>query len=224
MERKPVLLFHGFTGGPFEVQPLADHLQASGVEVCEVPKLPWHGEDREVLKEAHWNDWVSAAERHAARMSERYGHFDLVGFSMGGLLAAHLAANYPVRRLVLLNTAVIYISPKRLVQVMREDWRNQDQDYLRKMTTTPLRATWQFMRLVRQLKPELGRVTVPTLIAQSERDQVIHPQSARYIYGKLGGVRELHWYSRSKHLICWSEDAPALFGQVDRFLQDGRES
>jgi carboxylesterase len=216
--KQPCLLFHGFTGGPFEVEPLAQYLLERG-HSCVVPRLPWHGEDAQELKASRWEDWVRSAEQHADRMTTQYGSFDLVGFSMGGLLAAYLSVRYPVRRLVLLNTAVIYISPSRLLHVIRDDWKHQDQDYLQKAKSTPLRATWQFTQLVRNLKPELSRVTVPTLVAQAERDQVIHPHSARYIYSKLGGHRELHWYPKSKHLICHSEDAAALFDQVGTFLE-----
>ena len=137
---------------------------------------------------------------------------------MGGLLAAYLSVRYPVRRLILLNTAVIYVSPGRILNVIRDEWKYQRKISLMKGKSTPLLATWQFTRLVRHLKPELSLVDKPTLIAQSERDQVIHPQSARYIYSKVRGQRELHWHARSDHLICLSEDAPVLFKQISAFL------
>ncbi|OAS13927.1 alpha/beta hydrolase [Paenibacillus oryzisoli] len=215
--KQPCLLFHGFTGGPYEVEPLARHLRERG-QLCEVPILPWNGESRHQLHASRWEDWVGAAEGHAAKMTETYGSFDMVGFSMGGLLAAYLSVRYPVRRLILLNTAVIYVSPGRLLSVLREEWKYQRKITLIKGKSTPLVATWQFTRLVRHLKPELSLVNKPTLIAQAERDQVIHPQSARYIYSKLRGQRELHWHAKSDHLICLSEDAPALFRQVSTFL------
>ncbi|MGO4494376.1 alpha/beta hydrolase [Paenibacillus sp. 2RAB27] len=215
--KQPCLLFHGFTGGPYEVEPLARHLRERG-QLCEVPILPWNGECRHQLHASRWEDWVQAAEWHAAKMTETYGSFDMVGFSMGGLLAAYLSVRYPIRKLILLNTAVIYVSPGRLLNVLREEWKYQRKISFIKGKSTPLVATWQFTRLVRHLKPELSLVNKPTLIAQAERDQVIHPQSARYIYSKLRGQRELHWHAKSDHLICLSEDAPALFRQVSTFL------
>jgi carboxylesterase len=218
LEKQPCLLFHGFTGGPFEVQPLSDYLQRKGTP-CEVPKLPWHGEDMTELESKQWTDWVDAAEKHALWMTAKYGSFDLVGFSMGGLLAAYLASRYPVRRLVLLNTAVVYVSPRRLLNVIRGDWKYRDRDYFTKMKSTPIRAAWQFTRLVRHLKPEIAKVSVPTLIAQSKKDHIIHPSSARYIYNKLGGYRKLTWYAKSKHLICLDEDAQQLFKDVSVFLE-----
>jgi carboxylesterase len=215
--KPPCLLLHGFTGGPFEVQPLADYLQFRG-RPCEVPRLLWHGEHRLDLEKANWMDWVQAAEIEAKQMVEHYGSFDLVGFSMGGLMAAYLSVRYPVRKLVLLNTSIVYVSPGRFIRVVHEDWRSGELIPLSKMKSTPLRATWQFTRLVRHLKPELTRVHVPTLIAQGQRDQVIHPHSAKFIYNKLGGQRELKWFPRSKHLICLGEEAQQLFHEVDDFL------
>ncbi|WNR42293.1 alpha/beta hydrolase [Paenibacillus roseipurpureus] len=215
--KQPCLLFHGFTGGPYEVEPLARHLRERG-QLCEVPMLPWNGQNQQQLLTTRWEDWVQAAERHAEQMTATYGSFDMVGFSMGGLLAAYLSIRYPVRKLILLNTAVIYVSPGRLLNVIRDEWKYQRKISLVKAKSTPLLATWQFTRLVRHLKPELSLVNKPTLIAQSERDQVIHPQSARYIYSKVRGQRELHWHARSDHLICLSEDAPMLFKQISAFL------
>ncbi|OCT14227.1 hypothetical protein A8709_25690 [Paenibacillus pectinilyticus] len=216
--KQPCLLFHGFTGGPYEVEPLARHLRERG-QLCEVPILPWNGENHHQLHASRWEDWVQAAESHAEQMTAAYGSFDMVGFSMGGLLAAYLSVRYPVRKLILLNTAVIYVSPGRLLNVIRDEWKYERKISLVKAKSTPLLATWQFTRLVRHLKPELSLVNKPTFVAQSERDQVIHPQSARYIYSRLRGQRELHWHAKSDHLICLSEDAPALFRQVSAFLE-----
>jgi esterase/lipase len=218
LEKQPCLLFHGFTGGPFEVQPLSDYLQNNG-KTCIVPKLPWHGENMAELESKHWTEWVDSAEKQALMMTAEYGSFDLVGFSMGGLLTAYLASRYPVRRLVLINTPVLYVSPGRLLKVIRKDTKYQDRDYFNKLRSTPFRAAWQFTRLVRNLKPELSKVSVPTLVVQSEEDHVIHPLSARYIYGKLGGYRKLIWYPRSNHLICLGEEAPQLFKEVNAFLE-----
>jgi carboxylesterase len=218
LEKPPCLLFHGFTGGPFEVLPLSDYLQKKG-KTCSVPKLPWHGENMAELESWHWTEWVDSAEKQAHRMTAEYGSFDLVGFSMGGLLSAYLTSRYPVRRLVLINTPVVYVSPGRLLKVIRQDGIYRDRDFFNKLRSTPIRAAWQFTRLVRHLKPELSKVSVPTLIIQSEEDYVVHPLSARYIYRKVGGYRKLTWYPRSNHLICLGEEAAQLFKEVNAFLE-----
>lgn len=217
MEKPACLLLHGFTGGPFELEPLAEELARSGRR-CLLPTLPWNGQELSEKERVHWSDWVQSAEEEVRRLASDEKPFDIVGFSMGGLLAAYIATRYPVRRLVLLNAAVIYVSPGHFARELTESLRRGDRSHLEKMRGTPIRATWQFTRLVKHLKPELSKVQVPAFIAQSEKDQVIHPHSARYLHEKLAGPKELHYFPNSNHLICCGPDAPELFRLIDRFL------
>ncbi|RKN84108.1 alpha/beta hydrolase [Paenibacillus ginsengarvi] len=218
MSDKVCLGLHGFTGGPFELTPLARYLENAGW-TCLLPTLPGH-ERPDGLRQVRWNDWLDAAEREAQRLTERYGSFDLVGFSMGGALAAHIASRYPVRRLVLLNAAVIYASPYLLLQdfgsaLQAGDWRR----YM-KIRRTPLRATVQFMRLVRSAKPMWKGIGAPTMIAQSGRDPVVHPHSASVLASLIPSVARVEYFPASKHLICLDREADALFARIGQFLSD----
>jgi carboxylesterase len=215
---KACLLIHGFTGGPFEVSPLADRLRAEGT-YCRIPTLPGHGEVHPRHR-SHiiWQDWVQAMEVEAKDLSMQYGAFDLVGFSMGGLIAAYIANRFPVRRLVLLNTAVIYVSPGRFLKEMNRRLQAGDWSYYTKIKGTPIRTTIQFMRLVRQLKPEISRLQLPTFIAQGQQDQIVHPASARYLEKKIAGDKVVHYFPKSRHLICLDVEAEELFDKVERFL------
>lgn len=217
MEKRACLLLHGFSGGPFEIQPLAEYLERSGT-VCRVPTLPGHGANSHLLGNVSWRDWIKACEQEADQMVRHYGSFDLAGFSMGGLLAAYLANRYPVRKLVLLNTALIYVSPWRFMTELAGQMKKRDWRHVRKMRSTPVRATWQFMSLVRELKPEIPRVKAPTLIIQGERDPVVHPFSACYLERKLSCEREVCWFPKSRHLICLDVEANEVFRSVERFL------
>jgi esterase/lipase len=79
-------------------------------------------------------------------------------------------------------------------------------------------AVMQFMRLVHDLKPELARVQVPTMVVQGGLDPVIHPHSSTYIMRKLGGEKELHVYPKARHLICMDAQCSHLFADVEQFL------
>lgn len=212
------LLLHGFTGGPFEVLPLAEHLHLRGYD-CHTPVLPGHDPDLTALSNVTWNDWLDAASEEAKRLTLQYETIHLIGFSMGGLIAAFLANRFPIRRLVLLNAAVIYASPGRFVQdtvrrIKAKDWNDWSM-----ATKTPLSATLQFMKLADYIiRKELPQVTAKTLIVQSERDQIVHPRSAKYIYNKLKGEKELIYFPESLHRICLGQEAGTLFDAVESFL------
>src|SRR5512143_863129 len=53
---RAALLIHGFTGTPYEVRPLAEHLAGRGLEVA-TPVLPGHGQDAAALNRTTWRDW-----------------------------------------------------------------------------------------------------------------------------------------------------------------------
>jgi carboxylesterase len=217
VESRHCLMLHGFTGGPYELTPLAEHLTQVG-EICHVPTLPGHEPDLRTLGQTHWNEWIEAASSEASRLTTMYGEIDLVGFSMGGLLSAYIANRFPIRRLVLLNAAVFYFSPLRFVKdvarrIHTDDWSNWS-----KVKKTPLKATRQFVILNKQMLPELPQIKVPTLIAQGELDGIIHPKSAHYLFRQLQGEKELEFFSGSRHMICLEPGAQDVFRSVERFL------
>ncbi|ALS22508.1 MULTISPECIES: alpha/beta hydrolase [Paenibacillus] len=213
------LLLHGFTGGPYEVMPLAEHLREQGFH-CHVPTLPGHDQGLKGLGDVTWRDWLRAAAREADRLARQFGEIEVVGFSMGGLLSAYLANRFPVRRLVLLNAAAIYFSPYLFIRDLAGRLRCRDLEPMYRIKHTPLPAALQFTKLARYTKlRELPRITVPTLIAQGKRDPIVHPRSAEYIYRKLKGERELIYFPHSRHLICMEPEAPQLFAAVERFLK-----
>ncbi|UUZ94590.1 alpha/beta hydrolase [Paenibacillus sp. P25] len=122
-----------------------------------------------------------------------------------------------------MSAAVIYVSPVHFVQDLAERVRTRRWEHLTRVKRMPLQATLQFMRLARYArKLEPPRVAVPTLIVQGERDQIVHPRSAHYIYNKLKGERRLVLLPQSRHMICLDTEAEELFAQVARFLNEDK--
>ncbi|TLS53137.1 alpha/beta fold hydrolase [Paenibacillus antri] len=214
------LLLHGFTGGPYEVRPLAEHLESRGW-TCKVPTLPGHDGPLRDLYHTRYEEWVLAAAAIAGELTERHGSFDLVGFSMGGLIAAYLANRFPVRRMALLNAAVHYVSPGRFVRNAVRVLRSGEIRELRSKRETPVGAVIEFAKLVRRLKPEIAKIRTPTFIAQGELDEVVHPRSAVYIASRVKGEKTMTVYPHSRHMLCFEPDATYVFRHVERFFSEG---
>ena len=104
-----VLLIHGFTACPTEMRPIGDFLHSQGYDVYSV-LLAGHGTSPEDLQTKKWSDWWDSAKEAFDAMPK----CDFViGFSMGALLAARLAVEYPkkLKGLVLIST-YLNIKPK----------------------------------------------------------------------------------------------------------------
>lgn len=106
-----VLLIHGFGGLPGELRSVAEALATQGYSV-EAPLLAGHGSTQEALAATSWGDWVDSTTAPLAGLQERCRLALLVGFSMGGAIALHLAANStPCAGLVTISTPIRLSNP-----------------------------------------------------------------------------------------------------------------
>ncbi|MRX72099.1 alpha/beta fold hydrolase [Bacillus lacus] len=226
------LCIHGFTGAPYEVEPLAVHLQKKTDWEIIMPTLPGHGEELS-LKGILFNEWIQEAEKELQSLLKRHEEVYVIGFSMGGLIAAYLTSKYPVSKLVLLSAAAYYVNPKQFlsdISALVRDWRKgkiTDNElfhrYKSKITKTPISATLQFRKLVKYIKPHLANIKVPVLIVQGECDGIVPVKSAHFLFQTVGSSKkELCLLPCSKHHVCHGEDFPRLVEEVDKFLIEKR--
>ncbi|HEX4451959.1 MAG TPA: alpha/beta fold hydrolase [Kofleriaceae bacterium] len=86
-----VLLVHGFTGTPVEMRFLGDQLAGAGFRVHGT-LLPGHGTRVGDLDRTTWRDWADAVEDEFDALALSCRRVAVVGQSLGGLLALHLAS------------------------------------------------------------------------------------------------------------------------------------
>lgn len=223
------LCLHGFTGSPYEVEPLADYLKNKTEWKVSVPTLPGHGEQLN-LQGIQYEAWLEHAEAELMKLLQTCDQVYVIGFSMGGLIASYLAAKYKVERLVLLSAAALYVNPPQLLADIREILSDAVQGrlkqntlychYSRKLRMTPFTAARQFKKVVTLVRPMLKKVQVPTLIAQGECDGIVPPKSAKYLYEHISSTeKRLLYIHHSKHLICHCKESERLFAEVLDFLK-----
>ncbi|MFJ7827183.1 alpha/beta hydrolase [Psychrobacillus sp. NPDC096623] len=228
-----VLGIHGFTGGPYEIQPFMDYLQAHTDWQIVVPTLPGHGETLE-LKNVSAESWMMAAEQALRQLQKEVDRIIIVGFSMGGIIAMYLANRYPIHKLVLLSAAAKYIYPAQLLQDIKDmikdtvtgklEENTLYKRYSEKLKDTPFPATLEFMRLVRIVQPYYGQITVPVYIVQGKKDGIVPYATAQFIYDKIGSLKKEIVYSESgKHHICYCDDCEDWFNTALLFLTGEEE-
>ncbi|MEA4837456.1 MAG: alpha/beta fold hydrolase [Rhodospirillaceae bacterium] len=91
-----VLLIHGLGGTPIEMKSLGRALYDAGANVycCQ---LAGHCGTEEDIKKTGWKDWYASAEAGIAVLERSSEHIVVGGLSMGGCVAAELAAHHPTR-------------------------------------------------------------------------------------------------------------------------------
>lgn len=107
------LLIHGFMGSPKELRPLGEHLAQAGINVHGI-LLPGFGVGISRLATVKRAEWLETANRAWDEVSGQYNRTILLGYSMGGAVAVHLAARRAPDRLILL-APFIRIADRRAI-------------------------------------------------------------------------------------------------------------
>jgi carboxylesterase len=225
-----VLLIHGFTGGPFEVQPFADFISERTDWTLKIPTLPGHGEKLD-LKNLSAESWMMEAELALKELKRTVDRVIIVGFSMGGLIAMYLSMRYKIDRLVLLSAAAKYISAPRIFEevqsaiVAAAKGKIADHSlyhlYEYKLTHTPVTSAVEFLRVVKMVEPYYKMIEIPVCIVQGERDGIVPVSSAEFIFDNIGSPDKRLIHSKNgEHLICYSDDCEDWFSKVLAFMQE----
>lgn len=222
------LIIHGYTGGPYEIEPLSDFLKEETDWHIEVPTLPGHGR-KLALKNVSHKKWINAAENSLKQLLDKYDEVYLIGFSMGGMIASYLAAKYKVDKLVLLASSRKYLSLKQIVldvnQVVADGVKGNIKKnklyihYRKKIGGVPFRANLEFLKLVKFTKPYLKEIDSNVLIAQGQKDGMVPYKTAYFLDKEISSeVKEVVFFERSRHLICLGEDKDTLNKMIYDFL------
>jgi carboxylesterase len=237
--RPACLVLHGLGGGPYELKPVIDALEAAGLRVS-APILPGHEGPGPVMPASRWRDWASAAELAFDELSANDQTVVCIGFSTGATLGLYLATRMPVARLVLLAPfmAIRYTSllPGRPMIYMRalarmipnlprrppavrdqamRQWAAEAGHF----KTFSLSASESALELIDQIKPLVPAITVPALIIQGLRDTVVEPAGATWLDRHLGSTdKTLVTLDGSDHLVALDRDRDRVIALTRDFV------
>ncbi|HLR10377.1 MAG TPA: alpha/beta fold hydrolase [Sporosarcina sp.] len=229
MTKTGVLFIHGFTGGPYEVEPLVNYVKEQTDWLIALPTLPGHGVTLD-LKRTSAQSWLMEAEVAYRQLQKKVDRMIIVGFSMGGLIAMYLALRYRVDKLILLSAAAKYISPRILLEDVRilltesitKNYTSQTFYHLYnyKLFHTPLRSTFEFLKIVKTVEPYYRYIDCPVCIVQGKKDGIVPFTTAELLKERLGSEEKKIIFSpEGKHHICYSDDCDDWFEEVLEFMK-----
>lgn len=226
------LLIHGFTGSPPEMRLIGDYLHARGMTV-HAPLLPGHGTDPADLNQRHWGEFAECVATAYAELAAHREQVVLGGLSMGALLTLHHVARHPQ-----VPAAVLYSPALRLrnrlnvllpfVKRVLPTWskprsRLIDPEAAARLwsySVVPTRAGHELLRLQRQVRRDLPRVSCPLLIVHSTLDDQVHPASPRRVYDRVGSsVKEMLLLHQSGHALTVDREWEQVAERTHAFIR-----
>jgi carboxylesterase len=232
-----VIVIHGFTSTPFSVHYLAQQLAAHG-HVVSTPTLPGHGTRYQDLDNVTWQDWADAVEGEFERVAARHDKVAVVGQSLGGLLAMHLAAKRNDVAAVVSLAAPLWLEglSKRAshltrptgilrripwlpkfggVDVRDKDVRAHEPSY-RRVSTKALAQLNAFMRVV---DGELESIRAPLMVIHSQLDHTA-PVACALRIASAGRARRVRLLQHSYHLIAVDVERDDVVAECVSFFRE----
>lgn len=199
--RGTLIMFHGFTAGTWQFEPLARKAFDDGYDVY-VPRLPGHGkmsdldveDPSQLLTGVNWRDYVAFGDHAYERVRDLGGPISTLGLSVGGNVAISVAERHPDVAHVVAYAPFLWPRENRVQALM---FANHVTDVV-----TTGRAADALNRLSYSWGPECRRDTL-----SGDR-----PGHSHFFAGNVYGATELGWQV--------VRDASKLQGQLQVFATE----
>lgn len=210
-----VLLIHGSTGSPADLNGLTDHLFNSGFHVHNI-LLPGHGTGDEGLPSVKWKSCYNEVLLRYRIMAKTCRRVHVVGFSFGAALAILLARQEQPATLSLLSPALI---PKvsfwhRMMISLR----------LHRLPMISRKIGWnlEVFAAMEKAKGQVGKLKLPVYAAHCQDDERIDSGSLRHLQKKARNKSSrFRLYPTGGHLILQAHGGESLNNEVLDFLRSG---
>lgn len=231
-----VFLFHGLTGSPYDLRPLASYLNQQGFEV-HVPLLAGHGGMVKELFGVNTKRWLKdmTCELNAVTKERP---LILGGLSMGALIALSLATKFDTKALILLSPSLrLHLSAELLIAsaslglldenhiIPKKDGKSDIADpHARDLCPSyegiPLKSLRELSKLRNCSLKRLPDITCPLFLAFGALDGAIDINASRdAIFRKTRAFPiKSKTYINSKHVLTLDYDKSALFKDIANFL------
>jgi carboxylesterase len=234
-----VVCVHGFTSTPYEVRYLGEKLAGAGYHVHGL-LLPGHGTRVEDLDATQWSDWVDAVEDGFDLMRMLCAKVAVVGQSLGGLLALHLASRRKEVAAVASLAAPLWLDGlgrhvakwssdgllQRVLPRLRTIPKLGGSDVRDKRVraenpcydSIPLRALGQLTQFMEVVDTALPQVTQPVLVLHGAQDHTA-PVACAYRIAERARAERTRILSQSYHLLAVDVERDIVATEVIDFLR-----
>ncbi|WP_367606920.1 alpha/beta hydrolase [Legionella sp. W05-934-2] len=103
-QSKALLMIHGYSSTPAVFRHLYPYL--TNYDRIIIPRLPGHGRSIASFANSNASEWIASAEAYALDLLSQYKQVDIMGLSLGGLIATMLSQRLPFNHAYLLAPAL----------------------------------------------------------------------------------------------------------------------
>ena len=222
-----VMIIHGFAGGTYDEENLANYLELSiHFDVFQFT-LPGHDKN---LSSVEYTEWIDYSEEKLKWLIKKgYTRIYLIGHSMGGVIATYLATKYSeVKKLVLAAPAFQYLDMmdgevnfKNSIKLAPHIFKTYGGgELISRFLKLNIKATKEFSLLIKEYGDCPKKLECPLLILQGTSDDVVPISSSQYVYDNAKSkTKKLVFIDEGTHDVFRSSHDAKVFKTVKSFLK-----
>lgn len=212
---RALLVLHGFSSSPAVYRYLLPQIKGYDAIVC--PVLPGHAQSIDAFSESKAAQWLEAAKNACEPLVSNYSQVDVLGLSLGGLLATELSHSYPIHHLYLLapalklkfNLSTTLLLARFLHALGFRQLRNgagniRSDDFAeiayRKL---PIPAIIEMLNLAKNY--QWTPPTCPVDLFLGRFDEVVDSEAVEALFKPLPQAK-IHWLENSAHVLPLDSD------------------
>lgn len=226
---RALLMLHGFSSSPAVYRLLIPQLKHYDAIVC--PVLTGHAESIEAFSHSNASEWLETATNACDALIKEYKTVDVLGLSLGGLLACELSKRFPINHLYLLAPALkLHLHIPAMI-MLTKTLKALGFRYLRNAAGNlftnsqaeiayrqlPLSTILEILQLMRDYK--LVAPTCPVSLFLGRFDEVVASEEVEQLFASLPNVT-VHWLEHSAHVLPLDGDLDEIVDCINLVRTD----
>lgn len=232
-----ILMLHGFTSTPRQFKELSFYLSEKGFNIL-APLIAGHGTSPKDLMKTSPKDWTESAKKAYFRLKKVSEKVFIIGNSFGSNLGFWLVKelNNEPEGIIALGAPIFlryhnfiklrlftygrfkryYHKPLRLYKADYTDMLDEIS-----YPIIPVKSLNEFIDfLENETMPNLNKIKIPILIANTNSDPIINPKSAEYILKNINSIKkESFWFNSREHDMP-EKGCEGLFNKIYKFIKN----
>lgn len=207
---KALLLLHGFSSSPAIYRELIPHFTM--YDKLLGPILPGHAESIESFASVKANDWFKASLKAYQELLKNYDTVDIMGLSLGGVLACKLAEEHKPNHLYLLSPALelhgfidvfllcakilYFLGFKQIRNKSGNLYTNKHQEITYKQL--PMTAIIEILSFIKKTKCK--KLDCKTDLFLGLYDKIVNSKKVEKLFIDNLNIT-IHWLNKSAHVL-----------------------
>jgi len=229
-----IYLIHGFTNTTYETKNLAEELSKKGYRTV-AHNLPGHGTTIEECNQTKYYDWLAAVEEGVAKLASDCDKIHIIGSSMGGVLALHIATMFPIDSLVIaapvlkfqneFKTRILVPLFKNIVptRIKSSQYKDGENMQFYGYSSYPNKALNEMRKLTNIVRKKLIKVQCPILQLYSKSDQTCIMENYDIITDNISSIiKEKLILKKISHNMLvdkkYSNESDLIYKTINKFI------